>query len=98
MMAFPNYTYPAYGGYNPVTPFAPAPQVYQPQQPPQQPSQAHDGYAPNDAGREESYATPPTDGRAEPAGGSGYETHPGEEPTTAPADRGEYGEGAGNLY
>lgn len=40
MMAFPNYTYPAYGGYNPVTPFAPAPQVYQPQQPPQQPSQA----------------------------------------------------------
>ena len=39
-MAFPNYTYPAYGGYNPVTPFAPAPQVYQPQQPPQQPSQA----------------------------------------------------------
>jgi len=21
-MAFPNYTYPAYGAYNPVTPFA----------------------------------------------------------------------------
>ncbi|WP_283618725.1 hypothetical protein [Flavonifractor plautii] len=39
-MAFPNYTYPAYGAYNPVTPFAPAPQVYQPQQPAQQPSQA----------------------------------------------------------
>lgn len=38
-MAFPNYTYPAYGAYNPVTPFAPAPQVYQPQQPTQQPSQ-----------------------------------------------------------
>ena len=35
-MAFPNYTYPAYGAYNPVTPFAPAPQVYQPQQPTQQ--------------------------------------------------------------
>ena len=39
-MAFPNYTYPAYGAYNPVTPFAPAPQVYQTQQPAQQPSQA----------------------------------------------------------
>lgn len=39
-MAFPNYTYPAYGAYNPVTPFAPTPQVYQPQQPAQQPSQA----------------------------------------------------------
>lgn len=38
-MAFPNYTYPAYGAYNPVTPFA-APQVYQPQQTTQQPSQA----------------------------------------------------------
>lgn len=40
-MAFPNYTYPAYGGYNPVTPFAPAPQVYQPmQQPTPQPVQS----------------------------------------------------------
>lgn len=41
-MAFPSYTYPAYGGYNPVAPFAPAPQAYQqmPQQVAQPPVQA----------------------------------------------------------